>query len=287
MITIIISSYQPHFYIALEKNIAETCGVTYEIIKIENPGLMGICEAYNKGAQKAKSDYLLFLHEDVLFHSKNWGEKLITHLKNPDTGIIGVAGSNYVPIAPCGWYVEGYSYVHLLQNVKSKEEKIFVNSVTQNRNRVFAMDGVFLAMQKAKAQEFTFDEKISGYHAYDLDISLRLSKKYKNYVVSDIFIEHFSKGNPNKAFLDGNIVVRKKCGSKFKTVQDSKIEMRCFADFLYFYFKYSGINIRNALITVRFIPISRIGFSDCIVLLKTYYRYFKYKSYHQEKFSKD
>lgn len=46
MISIIISSYQSHFFSAVEINIAETCGVPYEIIKIENPGIMGICAAY-------------------------------------------------------------------------------------------------------------------------------------------------------------------------------------------------------------------------------------------------
>ena len=50
MISIVISSYQPHFFAALEKNIVETIGVTYEIVQIYNPGTMGICEAYNKGA---------------------------------------------------------------------------------------------------------------------------------------------------------------------------------------------------------------------------------------------
>lgn len=62
MLSIIISSYQPQFYSALEKNIAETIGIPYEIIKIDNPNLMGICEAYNKGASLSKYDYLLFVH---------------------------------------------------------------------------------------------------------------------------------------------------------------------------------------------------------------------------------
>lgn len=286
MLSIIISSYRPDYFDALKESIADTCGIQYEIIKIENPGVMGTCAAYNLGAKKAQYENLLFLHEDVLFHSKNWGQKLITHLENPHTGIIGVAGSNYVPFAPSGWYVQGYSYVYLLQNTKNKVDKTFINSTTRHRNRVFAVDGVFLAMQKTKAEEFRFDEKIGGYHAYDLDISLRISKKYKNFVVNDILIEHFSEGNPDKAFLDGNILVRIKCGSKFKTAQDSSVEMRCFADFLYNYFQYYGITAGNAVRTVRFIPRLRISFSDYITLFRSYYRYFKYKNYYQQKFAK-
>ena len=76
MLSIIVSSYQPENFSALEKNIAETCGVDYELIKIDNPGIMGIPKAYNKGAKKARFENLLFLHEDVLFHTQNWGENV-------------------------------------------------------------------------------------------------------------------------------------------------------------------------------------------------------------------
>lgn len=43
MVSIIISSYQEKFYSALEINIAKTIGIPYEIIKIDNLNLMGIC----------------------------------------------------------------------------------------------------------------------------------------------------------------------------------------------------------------------------------------------------
>ena len=121
MLSIRISSYQPQFYSALEKNIAETIGIPYEIIKIDNPNLMGICEAYNKGASLSKYDYLLFVHEDVIFHTKEWGQKLINHLKLENVGVIGVAGSNYVPIAPIGWYLpdNSYNFLNYIQNDKN------------------------------------------------------------------------------------------------------------------------------------------------------------------------
>ena len=50
MLSIIISSYQPQNFSAIEKNIAETCGILYEIIKVDNKNLMGKCAAYNIGA---------------------------------------------------------------------------------------------------------------------------------------------------------------------------------------------------------------------------------------------
>ena len=119
MISIIISSYQDKFYSALEKNIAETIGIPYEIIKIVNPNLMGICEAYNKGASMAKYNYLLFLHEDVIFHTKEWGQKLVSHLEKENVGVIGIAGSNYVPRFPIGWHVpdDKYNFLYLCKHL--------------------------------------------------------------------------------------------------------------------------------------------------------------------------
>ena len=122
MLSIIISSYQESLYSALEKNIAQTIGISYEIIKIYNPNKMGICEAYNIGASKAKYDFLLFIHEDILFHTKNWGELLINHLNKENTGVIGIAGSNYVPRTPSSWSVSGNKYN--FGNVNTKENII-------------------------------------------------------------------------------------------------------------------------------------------------------------------
>lgn len=287
MLSIIISSYQPHYFTALEKNIAETVGVPYEIIKIENPGLIGISEAYNKGAKKAKFENLLFLHEDVLFHTQNWGEKLIKHLEDPVTGVVGVAGSDYVPIAPSGWYVHSMKnqFLHLIQNNKEGNKPSYQNFTTKPKHEVYALDGVFLAMQKSKFNNYRFDEKIGGFHAYDIDLSLHFAKKYKNYVIGDILIEHFSKGSPDKDFTEGNILVRKKWGSSFQTGFSRKIELDCFEAFLNSYFRYFGINLVTVFKTIRFIPCGRIMMSDYICLAKSYYRYLKYRKYYEKKFS--
>lgn len=246
---------------------------------------MGIAEAYNKGAKKARFENLLFLHEDVLFHTQNWGEKLIKHLEDPKTGVVGVAGSDYVPTAPCGWYISGRSFLHLIQNNKSHSHPQHINNTSQNKHRAYAVDGVFLAVQKSKFNNFRFDEKIGGFHAYDLDISLRFAKKYKNYVIGDILLEHFSEGSPDKNFLEGNIAVRKKYGSAFQSIHDSKTEKRCFEEFLYHYYRHYGISFINAFKTLRFVPTGRISFKDYIFLIKAYYRYFKYQKYFKEKFA--
>ncbi|MBU4539356.1 MAG: glycosyltransferase family protein [Weeksellaceae bacterium] len=263
MLSIIISTYKPHNFTALEKNITETAGIPFEIIKIENPGTMGICEAYNSGAEKAKFENLLFLHDDVEFKTKNWVTILIKHLKDPETGALGVAGSNYIPSAPSGWFIE-----------KGQKE------MKENKSPAIALDGVFLSCTKAKFDNVRFnEEQIKGFHGYDCDFSLRMAKFYQNYIVHDIKIEHFSGGNPDRLFLDNNIKIRLNLGSNFNHLSNSQTETIAFRSFLRFYFKYYPVTVRNLCFTLRFFPFSKTRFNDQFQILTTYLQVIKYRKH--------
>lgn len=242
MISIIISSYQDKFYSALEKSIAKTIGVAYEIIKIDNPNIMGLCEAYNKGASKSQYDFLLFIHEDVIFHTKNWGNLLINHLQKENIGVIGVAGSNYVPKAPIGWHLPDnrFNFLNLIQNNKSTTNpKLFSNIITPKH--VFAIDGVFMALKRSIYLDYFFDDNLKGFHGYDLDFSLRIAQKYQNLVVNDILIEHFSTGSPDLEWYNANIYVREKINYHYNH-HDKEIEKLVFLSFMKSTFKYFGFS---------------------------------------------
>lgn len=265
MLSIIISSYQPELYSALEKNIAETIGIPYEIINIFNPGLMGICEAYNKGAAKSQYDYLLFVHEDVLFHTRSWGELLVKHLLTENIGVLGLAGSNYVPIAPSAWSVIDSKYT--FGNVNN------THKVTRPNAKVFALDGVFLAVRKLVFNEFNFDENLKGFHGYDTDFSLRIATKYNNYVAGDIFIKHHSKGHPDKIWVNNHIQIRKKINYNFTKNYDLDLEIKMFYAFLKKYFQYYKFNITNVIKTLEFYPI-KTNMKNKILILNEYFYYF-------------
>ncbi|KFC24065.1 glycosyltransferase [Chryseobacterium sp. FH1] len=202
MLSIIISSYQEDYYKNVCNSISQTIGNTaYEIIKIENPGLMGVCEAYNKGAAQSKHDYLLFIHEDILFQTDNWGEKLISHfskLENP--GILAVAGTSYKSIVPVGWwsFLE-HRFLHLDQITKEKETH---SHRLENPKKVIITDGVFLAMTKEKWAVTKFNDNNKDFHGYDVEISLDFSKNSQNYVIPDILITHLSSGTITRQWLD-------------------------------------------------------------------------------------
>lgn len=75
MISIIICSKYSKINCELEQNIENTIGnMPFEIITINNSqNSYSIYQAYNKGIKEAKYPYLCFMHEDILFHTVNWG----------------------------------------------------------------------------------------------------------------------------------------------------------------------------------------------------------------------
>ncbi|WP_143885570.1 glycosyltransferase [Chryseobacterium binzhouense] len=268
MLSIIISSYQPHYYTALEKNIAETCGVKYEIIKIENFAAMGLCEAYNKGANKAKYDQLLFLHEDVKFNKNNWGHTLVRLLSSFDTGIIGLAGGTYVPSSPYGWFTTmENAKINIIQH-KKDGKVVLEKTFDTEKEKVLAVDGVFLGIRKSVYIEFPFNNILKGYHGYDTDLSLRVSKKYQNFVTSKIVLEHYSEGKPDKDWFETNIYIRKSIGSNFNTTVNKDLEYQLYERFVRQYFGYYPKNIITFFKVLRFFPYFKIGKRKYIPLLK-------------------
>ena len=68
-----------------------------EILPYVNNGEYSLTEIYNKGLKEASSDIIVFCHDDIIFETKNWGDKLIKQFsKNPEYSILGVAGTNHM-----------------------------------------------------------------------------------------------------------------------------------------------------------------------------------------------
>ena len=104
MISIVICSISPERLRQVIQNIQGTIGVEYEIIAIDNREKnWPIARVYNEGAYRAQYPYLFFVHEDVKFHSRNWGLVIEEKLKEPNCGVIGFAGTRVMLNCYSGW----------------------------------------------------------------------------------------------------------------------------------------------------------------------------------------
>ena len=201
MISVIICSINKGLAQQVQKNIAATIGVVWESIVIENTvSPKSLTEVYNVGASKAKYDVLLFVHEDVLFQTENWGKKLLDYFeKDNSLGLIGIAGSKYKSSVPSGWFsgIEALDCCNIL-HVDSNDQKLpmYFNPAPGTRTQyVVVLDGVLLCCKKNVWQQVKFDETLlKGFHLYDIDFSFRVAQKFKVIVSFEIDLIHLTEG---------------------------------------------------------------------------------------------
>jgi hypothetical protein len=201
MISIIICSIRPDYLAQVSANIALTIGVPFEIKVSDNRGTgKGICQVYNELAATAQFSYLVFVHEDVVFNKQDWGRELIRHFEeNPETGAIGIAGSNYKSSAYSGWYTgfaeqDAYNIMHITHG--KENPLVHYRNEKKDLYEAVCLDGVFMASTKENWEAVRFNaEKLKGFHLYDLDFSIRTFLRGKKvWIWMELQLEHLTIG---------------------------------------------------------------------------------------------
>ncbi|MCM1078854.1 MAG: glycosyltransferase family protein [Bacteroidales bacterium] len=207
MITFIICSIHPDKAAAVEKNVRETIGLPCEFIIEDNRETgNGICNVYNRCAQRAIYDNLCFLHEDVVFHGTDWGMPVIDKLQEKETGVIGFMGSIYKSKAPSGWnVVPSINRSHFVQTKCGESRKS--DEGTGTFRSCLILDGACLFVRREVWNANPFDEvSLSGFHCYDIDFSLQVAANgFRNYVCGAVWLEHLSEGNFSKSWADATL----------------------------------------------------------------------------------
>src|ERR1035437_8018669 len=142
-----------------------------------------ISETYNRMAALSKADILLFIHDDVVFLSECWDDKIIeameigfnvvgvTGTKKYLGGTIFHSGREYATGKYAG-YVDGKHVVRIMEHKDAIEP-------------VRAVDGLFMAVSAEHFKHNRFDEQLNGLFFYDIDYCLR-----SNCAVADILVSH-------------------------------------------------------------------------------------------------
>ena len=171
-----------------------------EVIPFENPGTHSLSEAYNIILEKSSNDIVVLCHDDIYFEKKNWGNKILKHFKrNPDYGILGVAGSTKLPKSAKWW--EDPKKMRGIVNHEHEGKKWTSKYSTSLGNRiedVVLVDGLFMVLNKNNIKK-PFNEEVKGFHMYDVDFCFRnYIEDVKIAVLYDIRITHLSIGQTNE-----------------------------------------------------------------------------------------
>ena len=214
MLSLIICSKHKTLDNQLTENIHNTIGdkIEYEIIHIDNSDARySIFQAYNKGVDIAKGDILCFMHEDIRYHTTNWGEKTIKIMSNDNIGALGIAGGNVI-LSNADWRFQAiHSHAYLKQGyyIPTKDPIYYIKYDTSypkdiHLKKVAVIDGVWMCFNKEIFKEIHFDDKTyGGFHLYDSDISMQVNNIGKDvFITGDICIEHFSIGFFSAEFVE-------------------------------------------------------------------------------------
>lgn len=216
MISIITSSISQEQCELFKSNIQQTIGnVPYELLIHDNREThWGLCKLYNYYATKSQFDILCFLHEDIIFHTYNWGEIIIDFFNNtPQAGVLGFAGTTLKTKTLSNWYTSRSTtrqcMIQLLPD-KTKKNQQF-NPDKELYSPVALLDGLALITTKKIWSKYPFDEDLfRGFHLYDLDFSMQIAQHYTNYVCHTILVEHLSSGSFSKEWYNESLKFHKK-----------------------------------------------------------------------------
>lgn len=193
-----------------KEHIMVTSGIykDMEVIQYINNGEYSLTEIYNKALKETTNDIVVFCHDDIILETKNWGNKILNHFKrNPNYGIIGKAGTKYMPSSGRWWdygmtEVIGQVYhQHEGRKWLSKYNESFGNKIEDT----IIVDGLFFAVNKNNIVK-DFDENFKGFHFYEIDFCFNNFLNGVNIgVISDIAVTHLSIGQTNQQWEDNRI----------------------------------------------------------------------------------
>lgn len=227
MISLIICARSSQMSVAMKHNIADTIGnVTYELVWIDNSSnRYSIYEAYNEGVRQAHYPYLCFMHEDIVFRSLNWGNRMIEVLQEPATAITGVIGGCFIGKTSLSWYMPGCVSGKVIQGCTLKGHySTYVEKfadITQH-DTVACVDGLWIGSRKELFDNGMLrwdDRTFFGFHLYDFDICMQANVRgYLVKLCRDVDIEHTSLGTKTADFYDAVLLFHKKWDSQLPVV---------------------------------------------------------------------
>lgn len=142
-------------------------------------GYSSAAAAYNAGIEKAKTDVVVFAHQDVYF-PEGWiaaVQKALEMLsrRDPEWAVAGIWG-----VTSSGEYV-GHLYCAGLQRT--------LGSSAEDAIEVRSLDEVVLIVRKSSGVRF--DERLTGFHMYGTDLCLEAKRRgMRSYAISAFCIHN-------------------------------------------------------------------------------------------------
>ena len=187
MLAIITRIRYPALYERMKESAINNSSLPLEFLsEVDEIGQPEVAKTYNRMGARAKSDYLVFVHDDVVFLEQGWDSKLIEVFEGTDADIVGVVGTDKYTggtLFRSGFPHTKGKYVTL----DDKGEKIVKVSSPALNGPVVAVDHFFMAVRSKFFDANKFDEQFDGLFFSDIDYCLRSKRVY----LADILLGHY------------------------------------------------------------------------------------------------
>lgn len=199
MITVGFSTREdnPKFIEQIQKSVMYK---NVQVIQKINNGEKSLSQVYNEILEEAENDIVVLVHDDLIFETKHWGDKIIKHFKrNKDFGILGLAGTKYLSDSGKWWELPSSMYGVVNHSDGTKK---WTSSYSKDRgnqiDETIIVDGLFIAIDKTRIKH-KFDETVNGFHFYDLSFCLpNFLDEVGVGVIYDVRVTHLSVGQTNE-----------------------------------------------------------------------------------------
>lgn len=183
MIQILTRVRFPELYTRMQESAKETASGPIQFAATLDDGSPKLAESYNLLASASTAEILLFVHDDVIFLSHGWDDKIREAIRlgfnvigavgtqKYDGGLIFDSGKQY-SVGKCVYRQGGKRMVKLMAN-RSEIEPVKV------------IDGMLMAVDAKHFKKTGFDWDFDGLFYYDVDFCLR-----SNCAVVDILVAH-------------------------------------------------------------------------------------------------
>jgi len=226
------------------KHIDDTIGVKHKVVSYQNFNQYSLAQIYNNAIAEHKADDCIFVmcHNDIEIKTRNWGKILLNHFNYNDYGIIGVAGSTYIPASGMWWEDRSkmYGIVEHTDGAKSWTNE-YSNPINGIQSTLM-VDGLFMTFDPNKIVH-GFNEKYGLFHFYDLSFCVDNYLDGINIgVITNIRVKHKSVGQTNQSWEDN----RKKFASEYnlpmRYVSEDKLKVLICCQF---FKNYTGSEVSN------------------------------------------
>lgn len=166
--------YDECVYYLSKLNIPE--GIEVDVVAIEQAEYM--TKAYNEAMNASDAKYKVYLHHDVFIVNADFIQDILTIFRNPEVGMIGLAGSSNLKefFANEYWWNKGECYA----NSVTVAHQLVFGKVVGEYETVQAIDGMLMVTQYDYPWR---EDRYKGWDFYDFSQSMVFLEHGKQIVV--------------------------------------------------------------------------------------------------------